>query len=385
MVRLNYILGVDASNLRQGGGRTHLIELLKHANPKKHGFSKIIVWGSKATLNLLSENEWLIKINPYLLEKGLLQRTIWQKFKLDKEFLKQECDILFIPGSIYTGKNKNFVTIHQNILPFDWIEIKRYGLSFFSLKLIILRYFQSRTFKNAQGIIFLSKHSKNIIENLIDISKPRKRVIHHGSNEFFLNSPKNQKDIKTFNFKSPFKIIYVSTIDFYKHQTNVIEAVGKLRDITGWQINLDFVGPANKKALKKFNQKVKLWDPKTEWIKYRGQLPYNNISEFYHYADLSLLASSSETFGMVLLESMASGLPIACSNYGPFHEILGEAGVYFDPEDPISICNSLKKLINSPELRFKNANIAYEKSKKFTWTESSDKTFNLITSLFENS
>ena len=77
--------------------------------------------------------------------------------------------------------------------------------------------------------------------------------------------------------------------------------------------------------------------------------------------------------------------PIACSNYGPFHEILGEAGVYFDPEDPISICNSLKKLIKSPELRFKNANIAYEKSKKFTWTESSDKTFNLITSLFENS
>ena len=59
-----------------------------------------------ATLNLLSENEWLIKNNPYLLEKGLLQRTIWQKFKLDKEFFKQDCDILFIPGSIYTGKIK---------------------------------------------------------------------------------------------------------------------------------------------------------------------------------------------------------------------------------------------------------------------------------------
>ena len=69
MVRLNYILGVDASNLRQGGGRTHLIELLKHANPTKHGFSKIIVWGSMATLNLLSENEWLIKINHIYLKK----------------------------------------------------------------------------------------------------------------------------------------------------------------------------------------------------------------------------------------------------------------------------------------------------------------------------
>ena len=106
MVRLKYILGIDASNLRRGGGRTHLIELLKHANPSKHGFLKIIVWGSKETLNLLHEKKWLIKINPKLLEKGLIQRTIWQKFELDKEFIKQECDILFIPGGIYTGKNK---------------------------------------------------------------------------------------------------------------------------------------------------------------------------------------------------------------------------------------------------------------------------------------
>ena len=86
---------------------------------------------------------------------------------------------------------------------------------------------------------------------------------------------------------------------------------------------------------------------------------------------------------MSLLESMASGLPIACSNYGPFIEILGEAGVYFDPEDQFSICNSLLKLIGSTSLRAKNAKIAFEKSKKFTWVKCSDKTFDLITSLTE--
>ena len=41
MVRLNYILGVDASNLRQGGGRTHLIELLKHAIQQSTVFQKL--------------------------------------------------------------------------------------------------------------------------------------------------------------------------------------------------------------------------------------------------------------------------------------------------------------------------------------------------------
>ena len=218
---------------------------------------------------------------------------------------------------------------------------------------------QSQTFKNSQGLIFLSQHSKSLIENLIDISNSKKKIIHHGLNKIFLNSPKIQKDIKTFDFKNPFKVIYVSTIDFYKHQTNVIEAIGKLRDITGWQININFIGPANNNALKNFKKKAKLWDSKKEWIHYSGQISYDNIAKAYYKSDLALIASSCETFGMSLLESIASGLPIACSNYGPFIEILGEAGVYFDPEDQFSICNSLLKLIGSTSLRAKNAKIAF--------------------------
>lgn len=44
------ILGIDASNIRAGGGVTHLVELLRAANPSVHGFEKVIVWGDRKSV-----------------------------------------------------------------------------------------------------------------------------------------------------------------------------------------------------------------------------------------------------------------------------------------------------------------------------------------------
>ena len=51
-----YSIGIDASNLLQGGGRTHLIELLRVIEPKRYGFDKIIVWGADDTLSFLDDS-----------------------------------------------------------------------------------------------------------------------------------------------------------------------------------------------------------------------------------------------------------------------------------------------------------------------------------------
>ena len=45
------IIGIDASNIRAGGGVTHLDELLRAADPEAHGFSQVIVWSGSATLD----------------------------------------------------------------------------------------------------------------------------------------------------------------------------------------------------------------------------------------------------------------------------------------------------------------------------------------------
>ena len=72
------VVGIDATNLRQGGGVTHLVELLRVAEPARHSVVKIVVWGDGKTLDALEDRSWLEKVNPPELDQGLMKRTLWQ-------------------------------------------------------------------------------------------------------------------------------------------------------------------------------------------------------------------------------------------------------------------------------------------------------------------
>ena len=55
--------------------------------------------------------------------------------------------------------------------------------------------------------------------------------------------------------------------------------------------------------------------------------------------------------------------------------MLGDAGVYFDPEDPASIAQALRQLIVSPPLRQQRARAALDKARQFSWTRCARETF----------
>ena len=77
-------------------------------------------------------------------------------------------------------------------------------------------------------------------------------------------------------------------------------------------------------------------------------------------------------------------LPIACSNRGPMPEVLGEAGIYFDPLNANDIKNALYKLIESPQLRMRLANLSYERSSEYTWHRCADETFKFLEFVVNN-
>ena len=62
------VIGIDATNIRAGGGLVHLLELLKHANPERDGFSSVVIWANKETLYSIDEQSWIVKNNVSLLE-----------------------------------------------------------------------------------------------------------------------------------------------------------------------------------------------------------------------------------------------------------------------------------------------------------------------------
>lgn len=373
----NMILGIDASNIRGGGGVTHLVELLRAANPEEYSFVKVIIWGGTSTLEKIEERGWLKKVNEPLLNKSLIHRIFWQKFILSKLAIKENCDILFIPGGSYSGNFKPFVAMSQNLLPFEWREIKKYGFSLRTIKFILLHISQSITFKKSEGLIFLTEFAKKRVEESINQKFPNSVIISHGIDQRFNQAPKIQKEINKYNTRNPFKILYISTIDAYKNQDKVVEAIYKIKK-EGFSVQLDLIGSSYKTSLIKLEKLIKKNDPNGEYIFYRGEISHEYLQKQYQEADLFLFASSCETFGQIVTEAMSAGLPIACSNRSSMKEILSDASVYFDPEDSEDIARIVKLLIESLEQRKNIASISYNKSFNYNWKNCSDKTFSYL-------
>ena len=374
-----FILGIDASNISVGGGLTHIIELLNIISPSIYGFNKVIIWSSSDTLEKISSRKWLIKKSNKFLDKNILFRVIWQKFILGSDARRENCDLLFVPGGSFVTKFRPIVTSSQNLLPFEWKELLRYGLSLRTIKFIILRLAQSASYKNADGTIFLTRYAQDIVLKVTGALKGNKVVIPHGVDQRFFVAPRKQKSVNDYNIERPVRLIYVSTIEPYKHQWNVVEAVSMLRN-AGIHVKLDLIGASYPPALKRLQLSIDKFDPHGHYIQYRGSIQHGAIHEEYLKADIVVFASSCETFGQILIEAMSAGLPVACSNISAMPELLGSSGVYFDPLSPDSIATALKKLIESTELRTNNALNSFKLAKEFSWERCSDDTFRFLRS-----
>jgi glycosyltransferase involved in cell wall biosynthesis len=375
------ILGIDASNIRAGGGVTHLVELLRSADPQTYDFSKVIVWSAKSTLDRIEDRSWLVKSCPSLLSNNSIFHYYWQLFRLTKHAIQENCDLLFIPGGSFFNSYFKTVSLSQNLLPFESGKINRYGISFSTLRFLLLRLIQGLSFKKANGVIFLTEYARTTIINKIKKCKGRTIIIPHGINKSFTKEPKEQYPIDHYTMSNPFNISYISIISFNKNQYYVVKAFDILRS-KNLPLQLNLIGPS---LTKPYNQLVKLisqlnHDGKLN-INCQGPIPHMELPFHYHKADLFIFASSCENLPNILLEAMASGLPIACSNCGPMPEILGDAGLYFDPENSQEIADTVQTLINSPELRKTLALKAFQKAKEYTWNRCAHETFKFMSEI----
>lgn len=368
------IVGIDASNIRAGGGLTHLKQVLNHLNIEDLGFDKVIVWSNRETLDKLPNRDWLIKSTHNYLNKGYIWSFLFQIFILSKKAKKDNCDVIFAPGSTFLSSFRPFVTLSQNMLPFEVKESSRFPNYKDKMRFKILYKLQSFTFRKANGLIFLTKYAKEFITSKINLSHPNSTIIPHGISTDFLNLPKPQKDIKSYTLNKPFKLLYVSIVTVYKHQWNVAEAVLKLKN-DGYPIHLDLIGPNTSESSQKLNDVIK---GNENSISYLGSVSHDEISEFYKNADAFVFASTCENMPIILIEAMTAGLPIASSQKQPMPEVLEKGGMYFDALNVESIYICLKELLDKKNIREQISNIAYQKTKNYTWNNCSNETFQFI-------
>jgi glycosyltransferase involved in cell wall biosynthesis len=367
------ILGIDAFNLKDGGGVTHLVELLKVAKPSDYGFKHVVVWGNKKLLLQIDDRPWLIKENKYILERNIIYRMFWHLFLVKKEASKNNCSVLFCPGGVSRSSFKPSVTMSRNMLPFELKELFRFGFSFMTLKLLIIRMSQKKSFVKSQGVIFLTNYAKKIVTKAVNISEEKIALIPHGVTSI-LNGRKQRNNLGVN--KNHYNIIYVSHFRPYKHHLKVATAIVNLRK-KGFEVSIDFIGSKGR-GFNDFFNFLNMNDPNGNYLKYHGKLDRNKMEKFYLNSDICLFASSCENMPNILLESMGAAKPIACSDKMPMNEFLKEGGIYFNASSVNSIFEVLEKMLNSLKsfgvLNHRNK----EELKKYTWNKTSSETFKFL-------
>ncbi len=369
------IVGVDATRSRSGGAKAHLIGILSEIDPLNYRIKLIHIWGYKELLEILPERPWLIKHLPNEISTGSIIRQIWWQFWiLPKELKKFKCSVVFNTDAGSVCYFKPGVTLSQDMLSFEPGEMKRFGFSIARLRLLLLLAIQIKSLSKASLPIFLTNYASEVIQRKTGFLH-KKVIIPHGIGKEFheLGNTKNNIIIA----KDLYKVVYVSNVAFYKHQWHVVSAINLLRK-KGYNLSITFVGGGKGKAQRKFENEVSKVNKQADWILQKGFMSHEELIKILCESDIFLFASSCENMPVTLLEGMAAGLPIICSNRGPMPEILQDGGLYFNPESVESISYALKNIIDDLELRKKLASRSKVLSKQYTWEKCADTTWNII-------
>ncbi|OGT07462.1 MAG: hypothetical protein A2103_04300 [Gammaproteobacteria bacterium GWF2_41_13] len=373
-------VAIDAYNIKEGGGVTHLRNLIKYFN--QNYFSKVYVFCNRQVKSELEKmaRDGIILIHNYCLDNCILKKIFWDIFVLPHELKKFNASVFFSPGGLLPFRrlrNIKSVTMCQNVLPFDDVELTRAGV-FLAAKRLLLKTLLLRSFDASDGVIFLSSASRNNVKKLLCHTLVDTIIPHAVDVNFFQReNTDNCFDVKNI------KLLYVSSIKLYKNHRETIKALSILRARGYENINIQFVGAQDKKVMKDLSRLIgKLG--LNDHIKFLHQVSYEDMCRLYFNSSLFVFSSSCESFGFPLLEAMASGLPMACSNNAPFPEIVKDAAIYFNPKIPESIADAIETLIKDNGIRGELIEKAVALSKNYSCEKNADSTFSFLREIAEH-
>lgn len=369
------VVAVDASRNRSGGAKAHLIGILSDFE-KKPCIEEIHVWTYRELADALPSYPFLKIHIPIELNKNILTQLFWQRYKLPLELKDCNVDILLSTDATTVCNFKPSIVMSRDMLSFEKGEMARYFPSMSWLRLFLIKYLQILSLRSATGVIFLTKYAQDAISEFTGKIE-QSRVIPHGVSNSFRGSPRSMCDVEAPKF------IYVSNADAYKHQWHVIDAFYKFRRQTGKDASLTLIGALSGSCANKVVHAMKQHDDGSNSVNATELISHPEISKKLSSHDIFIFASSCENMPNTLIEGMSSGLPVICSNRGPMPEVLTSQGVFFDPEDPCSIKDSMITITSDVILANDKARLSYEIADNFSWKRCSKETFEYLVSVHQ--
>jgi len=358
---------IDASRNRSGGAVAYLKNFIKNLNLKNTNVKEIIIFSQKEILKQIPNKPFLIKYSHPFLEKNILFQIIWQLILLPIYLKKKNIDILFSADATTFCNYSKSIVFNQDILSFDKEALNQISFSIEKIRLYVIRILQIRAMNYADEVIFLSNFSKKIISKDLK-NKLNFNIIYHGIEKKIQRLGKKNSNNLSWNTKKKkkIKIVYVSPLFYYKNHLTVAKAYSRL---TKKYRNLDikFIGDyKNNLSLYHniINQNLSI--NKNNFV---GEVNHKDVIKILCKSDIFVFASSSETFGISLVEAMAIGMPIVCSNKSSLPEILKNGGLYFNPKNDLQLSNQIELFIKNKDLRKIKSKEAKKISLRYSWEE----------------
>ena len=110
------------------------------------------------------------------------------------------------------------------------------------------------------------------------------------------------------------------------------------------------------------------------WLHYLGFVPGKDLPQLYSAATCFVFPSIYEGFGLPVLEAMASGTPVICSDATSLPEVVGTAALMHDPEDVDTLAGYIKSMIYDEIQHHSMITRGLTQSGLFSWSHCADKT-----------
>lgn len=353
------VLLINGLHSKSGGGVTYLRNILEKFTGRED--LKVNVLLQKDQANMFGEfrgNVHSIKINntkslPMLLFKEQFFTIYWSQ--------KLAADVVFSPANFGPLLWTKSVILLRNAIGVKDVEDRFFKRVYWQLLYIATLI----SIKRASRVISVSKYAMTGVTNIGNTEEIKKiQIIPHGVSSLF----SYDETIK----REPNRLLFVSDLYVQKNLHTLLKALAILKEKVDF--HLDVVGAAVDQNYRNWIvaqiKRLKL----ESRVTLRGHAKPEELREYYSKCSVFVFPSTVETFGNPLVEAMACGAPIACSNSAAMPEVAGDAVMYFDPGKVDDMADVICTLLSDPEKRESLGVAARERAKIYSWTMTADAT-----------
>lgn len=321
--------------------------------------------------------------------KKVLANLKWysldEQLKMPQLIKQHQVDLMHFPHFnvpvLYRGKF--IVTIHDLILlRHPTKRATTLGPLFYKIKYLGYKLAINSAVRRAKKVITVSQFTKEDLVNYFKI-KPEKVAVTYEACD---GVESGQLTIPETNFLEKHKItkpyiLYVGNAYPHKNLEGLIAAYREYKKRNNFSHQLVLVGKEDyfyKRLKQNAYGEGLLHDNSVVFFGFASQ---KDLAYLYSEASLYIFPSFIEGFGLPGLEAMSFGLPVISSNTSSLPEILGDAAVYFDPQNKKDIISKIEETLGSKELQEKMITLGYEQVKKFSWGSCAKETLKIYESI----